>query len=247
MSDDFGPGLLGLVLSGSAGRGLDTERSDLDLLVILMPEIVNGPSAPWLHTAELEQIPLTLDHLETTAAFGDSEYAYRWSYAWAPVLADFTGGRVAKAIERQTHLTADEALHLVLQHRLGGWLNLTYRALKSARDGETLPARLDAVEALPMFLDIVFGLEGLVRPYNKYLPWALASHPLAEWGADELLAVIEEMQRGSADALRLGVSRVHGSAMRFAASQGNSEIPEAFEDWYPDDYGEVLGLRPNAN
>lgn len=171
LSVDFGPNLLGLVLSGSAGRSLDTDRSDLDLLVILTPEIVNGPSVPWLQTSELEQIPLTLGHLETIASFDDSQFAYRWSYAWAPVLADFTGGRIAKAIDRQTRLSADEAVQLMLQHdRLGAWLNLTYRALKSARNGQLIEARLDAVEALPMFLDIVFGFEGLVRPYNKYLP-----------------------------------------------------------------------------
>lgn len=247
LSVDFGPSLLGLVLSGSAGRGLATDRSDLDLLVILTPEIVNSPSSPRLHTPELEQIPLTLDRLETTAPFGDSQYAYRWSYAWAPVLADLTGGRVASAIERQTRLTPDEALQLMLQHdRLGGWLNLTFRALKSARDGQMLEAQLDAVEALPFFLDIVFGLEGLVRPYNKYLPWAIANHPLADWRADELLAVIEQMRHGSPDALRLGISKVHQVALRFADSQNNSEIPEAFAEWYPDDYGDVLGLPPGA-
>lgn len=244
---DLGPNLLGLVLSGSAGRGLDTDRSDLDLLVIVTPEIVNAPTVPWLQTLELEQIPLTLDHLETIARFDDNQFAYRWSYAWAPALADFTGGRIAKAIDRQTRLSADEALQLMLQHdRLGGWLNLTYRALKSARSGQLFEARLDAVEAVPMFLDIVFGLEGLVRPYNKYLPWALTTHPLADWRAGELLSLLEQMLSVSPDALRLGITKVHEIAIRFADSQHNSAIRETFEEWYPDGYSEVLGLPPHA-
>lgn len=247
LSVDFGPHLLGLVLSGSAGRGLETDRSDLDLLVILTPEIVNDPTVRWLQTPDLEQIPLTLDHLETIVAFDDGQFAYRWSYAWAPVLADFTGGRIAKAIDRQTRLSADEAVQLMLEHdRLGAWLNLTYRALKSARNGQLLEARLDAVEAVPMFLDIVFGLEGLVRPYNKYLPWALTNHPLTDWRAGELLLLLEQMLHGSPDALRLGISKVHEIAMRFADSHHNNAIRETFEEWYPDAYGEVLGLPPHA-
>lgn len=142
--------LLGFVLSGSAGRGLDTARSDLDLLVILEPDVVHGPRAPWLHTPELEQIPLTLEHLETIATFGDDQWGYRWSYAWAPTLADFTGARIAAAVDRQAHLTDDEIMSVLATHaRLDGWINLVYRALKSARDGHQLEAALDASEAIP--------------------------------------------------------------------------------------------------
>lgn len=245
LDEQFGGDLLGFVLSGSAGRGIDTEHSDLDLLVIMTPEVVTGPSAPWFHSPELEQIPLTLAHLRQIASFGHGDYAYRWSYAWAPVLADRTGGQIAAAIDRHTHLTVDESLNILIGHeRLGAWLNLTFRALKSDRAGQPLQARLDAVEALPIFLDIVFALDGLVRPYNKYLPWALDQHPLPSWGRGELLSLVERMLQGSPDGLRLGVRHVHERAMEFAIAQDDPAIRAAFDEWRPDDYGVVLGLGP---
>jgi len=38
---------------------------------------------------------------------------------------------------------------------------------------------------VPWLLDVVFTLAGRVRPFNKYLPWELAEHPLdvPEWQA----------------------------------------------------------------
>jgi len=239
----YGSDLLGFVLSGSAGRGLATQHSDLDLLVIMTPEVVDGPAAPWLHTPELEQIPLTLTHLQEIAKFGDPDHAYRWSYAWAPVLADRTGGRIGAAIERQTHLTVTESLDVLIGHeRLGAWLNLTFRALKSDRAGHPRQARLDAIEALPIFLDVVFALEGLVRPYNSYLPWALEQHPLPGWESGEVLSLVEQMLEGSREAIRLGVRRVHDRAMSFATTHDAPAIRAAFDEWRPDDYGVVLGL-----
>ncbi len=247
LSAELGPALLGLVLSGSAGRGLATEHSDLDLLVVMTPEAAQDPAAPWLHTAELEQIPLALDHLEEIAPYGSPEYAYRWSYAWAPVLADATGGRIAAALERQTHLSTAETVDVLIGHgRIGAWLNLTFRALKSVRAGRPLQARLDAVEALPYFLDVVFALDGLVRPYNSSLPWALAAHPLPSWSGEDLLGLVEGMLDGQPDAVRAGVQRVEERALRFADEHDVGAVREAFDEWRPDDYGVVLGLPPSA-
>ncbi|MBO0812123.1 MAG: hypothetical protein J2P23_08760 [Microlunatus sp.] len=233
----FGSGLHGFVLSGSAGRGCDNDHSDLDLLIILDPEIVNGPDAPWSHTPELEQLPITLDHLEAIADFTDGDWGYRWSYAWAPVLADRTGGRIARAIDRQTHLTTDETMGILVRHQgLDGWLNLAYRALKSARDGNTFEASLDASESIPMLLDVIFALNGLVRPYNKYLRWALDHHPLTDWPADELLALITGIRRGDRAALLDGVERVRRAAARFDEANHQETLIEVFKSWPSDRY-----------
>lgn len=232
---EHGGELLGLVLSGSAGRGLDTEYSDMDVLVVLEPDIVNGPRAPRVHTAELELIPMTLDHLETIAAVDSPEWGYRWSYAWAPVLADLTGGRVAAAIERQTHLTADETRSILAGWRLDAWINLVYRTLKSVRDGNTLAASLDAAESIPLFLDIVFALDGQVRPYNKYLRWTLRNHPLPSWPADELLAVIDQMRAADPQTFRDTLRRLQEAATSFDESIIDS-VRAVFDGWAPTEY-----------
>jgi predicted nucleotidyltransferase len=244
LDTEHGSGLLGLVLSGSAARGLETDLSDLDLLVILEPEIVHGPRAPQLRSAELELLPMTLDDLETPAAvFRTEAWAYRWSYAWAPVLADRTGGRISRAIERQTHLTPAETMSIMIDHdQLGSLINLSYRALKSARDDRTLEARLDASEAIPMFLEAVFALNGLVRPYNKFLPWALRHHPLPDWPADDLLAVIGQWSQGDATMIKYGLARVHEAAVRFDEAQQQTVLRDVFDHWSPKAYNAVLGL-----
>lgn len=240
---EYGDQLLGLVLSGSAAHGLDTEHSDLDLDIILTPEHVDGPRLSWLETTELEPCPMTLQDLETVASYGSDQWGYRWSYAWAPVLADRTGGRVAKAIEKQTHLTTEETTALTVHRgRIGAWINLSYRALKSARDGRLLEASLDASEAVPPFLDVVFALNGLVRPYNKYLPWALKNHPLTDWTANELLALIDEMRHGSPQALKRGLARAYDTARQFDTAHGQTDLTDVFNEWSADEYRAVLGL-----
>lgn len=68
--------------------------------------------------------------------------------AWAPILLDRTGGRLAGALTRQATLTEAESESILVTHyRLDGWLNYAYRALKDDRDGRLLERRLDAVRA----------------------------------------------------------------------------------------------------
>ncbi|TDD47591.1 nucleotidyltransferase domain-containing protein [Kribbella antibiotica] len=220
----YGAGFLGMVLSGSAGRGVETERSDLDVIVVVTPELVGTPLT---RNTELELLPVTLKHLETLAVFGDDQWGYRWSYAWAPTLLDKTGGRIAQAIERQTSLSAEEA-HALLEMRLDAWLNMSYRSLKSARDGNLLEARMDAAEAMGPFLDVVFALDGQVRPYNKYLQWTLEHHPLKSWPSGELLNTIEQYLAGNAEAIRESLKHVQRSELPL--------VHEAFDEWSAEQY-----------
>ena len=94
-------------------------------------------------------------------------------------------------MRRQATLSPEEADGVLIEHdRLDGWVNFAYRALKNDRDGRPLEARLDAAESVPWLLDVVFAIAGRVRPYNKYLPWELRTHPLDGWPADDLLALV---------------------------------------------------------
>lgn len=227
------PEIVGVVLTGSAARGMATERSDVDVFVVRMDETADGHEVS--RSAAVDEIPLSLADLERPAPFGTDGYWYRWSYAWAQVLRDDTDGRIAAAIHRQATLTPEER-DAVLDERLDGFLNFSYRALKSDRDGRHLERRLDAAESVPWLLDVIFALRGRVRPYNKYLAWELREHPLAvpEWSAQVLLPRLEAMLDGDPAALRQAFASVERESLRDDAERGRDVLGSTIDSWGSD-------------
>ena len=224
-----GDGLLGLALSGSAGRpGMATERSDLDVFVFLSPDASRGRTTS--RSPEVDEIPWPLDDLDVPAAYGTEGWWYRWSCAWAPVLLDRTGGRIAAALRREATVTRDEADAIIVDHdRLGGWINFAYRALKADRDGRPLERRLDACESLPWLLDVVFSMAGRVRPYNKYLAWELEHHPVPGW--EDLVDLVDRTLGGDPEALRDTFARIEVACRDQDASGGNRMTQDVVTDW----------------
>ncbi|GAA2110330.1 hypothetical protein GCM10009726_25770 [Nocardioides furvisabuli] len=225
-----GDDLLGLVLSGSAARGLATERSDLDVVVVLTDDAAEGRSTD--KSPEVDEIVDSWSELTTVPPFGTEHWWSRWSYAWAPVLLDRTGGELAAAVRRLATVTPEEADAVLIEHdRLDGWVNFAYRALKSVRDGRSLEARLDAAESVPWLLDVVFTMAGRVRPYNKYLAWELRTHPLEDWPADELLGLVERSLDGDADALRETFARVRAACAAYDDRRGHTRTTDMVDGW----------------
>lgn len=227
---DHGDGFVGLVLSGSAGRGIATDRSDLDVFVVLSDDA--APERTTAHSPDVDEIPWSRSELETVGAFGTEEWWSRWSCAWAPVVLDRTGGDLAGALHRQATLTPDEADAVLIAHdRLDGWVNFAYRSLKNDRDGRVLEARLDAAESVPWLLDVVFAIAGRVRPYNKYLPWELRTHPVDGWPADELLGLVERSLDGDVGAIRDTFPRVRAACEAFDDRRGHSRTSDMIAGW----------------
>jgi len=228
--DAHGEGLLALVLSGSAGRGLATHRSDLDVYVVLSEQAARERSAT--RSAAVDELPISLSDLEAVPPFGSGGWWFRWSFAWTPVLLDRTDGRVPVALRRQATLTPQEIDAVLLDHsRLDGWLNYAYRALKSDRDGHSLECRLDAAESMPWLLDVIFALAGRVRPYHKYLPWELREHPLPDWPADVLLPLLQRTLAGDPAALRETFTRVAAGCAAHDTAAGHHLTQETIDDW----------------
>lgn len=227
---DHGEKLLGLVLSGSAGRGMATDRSDLDVYVVLAD--TGGHGAGTSRSPTLDETVVTISDLERVPPFGTSGWWFRWSFAWAPMLFDRTGGRLASALRRQATVTDDEAESILIEHdRLDGWLNYAYRALKNDRDGRSLERRLDAAESMPWLLDVIFTLEGRVRPYHKYLPWELHRHPLSHWDAEELLALLTATLDGDPSAIRATFERVEAASVAFDSVRPSPVLMPVIEGW----------------
>src|SRR4051794_35629648 len=144
------------------------------------------------------------------------------------------GGRITEAVRRQATVDDDEQCWiLVEQDRLDGYLNFAYRALKNARDGRLLEARLDAAESLPWLLDVVFALAGRLRPYNKYLPWELREHPLAvpEWSAEAFLPELELVLAGDPAAQRRTFAVVDREVRAWDAAHGTTVCGDLVDDW----------------
>jgi hypothetical protein len=135
-------------------------------------------------------------------------------------------------------LPPEEADAVLIDHdRLDGWLNFAYRALKDDRDGRRLETRLDAAESVPWLLDVVFAMAGRVRPYNKYLPWELRTHPLDGWPADDLLGLVERTLEGDVGAIRETFARVRPACSSYDAARGHTRTTDMVEGW-----GEELRL-----
>jgi hypothetical protein len=85
-----GGDLLGILLSGSAGRDYATERSDLDVVVVLTDEAAATRST--VHSPEVDEAVDSWSELLEVPPFGTEGWWFRWTYAHAPVLLDRTGG-----------------------------------------------------------------------------------------------------------------------------------------------------------
>jgi hypothetical protein len=226
------PAILGIILTGSAARGMATERSDVDVYVVLTDEAEAGRDS--IKTRAIDEIPKTLAEVEEVEPWGSEYYGYRWSFAYAQVLRDNTGGRITEAVRRQGVHTVEEQRRMLLNgDQLDGYLNMAYRALKSDRDGRPLERRLDAAESVHWWLDVVFTLEGRVRPYNKYLAWELREHPLSvpEWSAESLLPQVEAVLDGDADAVRAAYAVVERECLAWDERHGGHDLHELVEGW----------------
>ncbi len=227
------PSIVGLVLSGSAARGLATERSDVDVYVVRDDEVERETS----RSAAIDEICWSVADLEQVDRYGTGGWYFRWSFAYAQVLRDRTGGRITEAVRRQATVDDDEQRWvLVDQDRLDGYVNFAFRALKNHRDGRLLEARLDAAESLPWLLDVVFTLAGRLRPYNKYLPWELREHPLAvpAWSAAALLPEIEAMLAGDPAALRRTFAVVDREVRAWDTAHGTTVCGDLVDEWGPE-------------
>jgi predicted nucleotidyltransferase len=227
------PTIVGLVLTGSAARGLATENSDADVIVV-RDEAAAGLRV--IREEAIDEIPMTLAEIETVLPIGSSGAWIRWQFAWAKVLRDNTDGRIAAAIQRQAILAPEEQTHVLTGlGRLDEFINFAYRSLKSHRDKRPLQARLDSAESVAPFLDVIFAFEARVRPYNKYLPWELREHPLSNsrWQAAALADLLQGLLDGSPDAVRDAFLAVEDASQSFDEQTGTTDLTDIIEAWEP--------------
>ncbi|MEU8754763.1 hypothetical protein AB0C88_30205 [Streptomyces chartreusis] len=225
------PAVVGLVLKGSrAHDGMITRHSDHDLYVVLAEDATTDLTRFAGHrTAELDLVIVSLTAFRAAGMPGFEHYAL----ARAQVVLDRLDGGIARILADKARLSAEEAFR-----DCGAWLdayaNSLYRSIKNARDGQALAARLDAADSIGFLLELLFALDRRPRPYNKYLTWELARHPLPGWDTGELLGAVDRISAtGNVDEQRHLFALVETAARQ--AGQG-----EVLDAW-----GEDLDLiRP---
>jgi len=184
------PNILAFSLGGSRGKGFYTEHSDHDCLMIVADAALADYRERFhqVSRSELDCIVMTLDQFRAYAEWGGPEAWDRYSFAHARVELDKTG-QVQALMDAKAQVPV-EARTAFIDASLDHYINQVYRALKAARDGRPIAARLEAAEQVPPLLDALFALhDGRLRPFHKYLQWELETHPLAQlpWLPDVLL------------------------------------------------------------
>lgn len=169
------PAVVGLVLKGSqAHDGMATAYSDHDLYVVLADDARTDLTRFAGHrSADLDLVIVTLTEFRGGGTPGWERYAL----ARARIVLDRIDGGIARILADKARPGADEAVQDA-RAWLDAYANSLYRSAKNHRDGHALGARLDAADSIRCLLELLFALDRRPRPYNKYLEWELARHPL---------------------------------------------------------------------
>jgi len=168
--------ILGVILSGGRGKGVQSENSDYDVMLITSDEGFEAVKKDYPKTEFIDPLPHVISEFKDYAKAGTPAEYDKYTFAHNKAIIDKTG-EIQKLIDEKGVLSSDEASSLA-KEILDGYLNSLHRSLKNLRDGNILAGHLDATESLPLVLTFIFAFEGRVKPYNKFLKWELDNFPL---------------------------------------------------------------------
>ncbi|GAA5017073.1 hypothetical protein [Streptomyces siamensis] len=214
--------VVGLVLKGSrAHDGMITRHSDHDLYVVVADDAPTDLARFAGHrTAELDLVVVSLTEFRAAGMPGFERYAL----AHARIVLDRLDGGIARILADKARLGADEAFKDA-RDRLDAYANSLYRSVKNHRDGQALAARLDAADSIRFLLELLFALDRRPRPYNKYLEWELARHPLPGWDTDVLLRALDRISATGDVSMQRSLFTLVEVAVREA---GHGEVLDAW-------------------
>jgi predicted nucleotidyltransferase len=230
------PAVVGVIVFGSRGAGaFVVADSDVDAMVIVAGTTAEAKRWTTEHGTEVEVWAMTLDEFRVHALPGTPTAWNRPTFLRVRIDLDRLDGEIGRIVERLRRLSADEAAALA-DTALDGYINSLYRSLRNFEGGRLLEGRLDGVEAIGPLLTSAFALEGRVRPFNKWLPFELATEPLVQPDLVDLLALVERILE---DPTSEPQRRAFRAVERAARAAGHGAIVDS---WEPD----VEWLRRHA-
>ncbi len=175
------PNIIGFFLSGSRGKNRETKFSDYDIEVIVKDKVAKSYKNKY---EKLTKPPFgfsvfSISEFRKHAEIGSAFEWNRASYTHVKTNVD-KNGEIQKLIDEKGKIPKDKIKKYVAGY-LDGYINGVYRSLKCFRDGNPVGARLEASRSIHFFLDTIFGLEGRMAPYYKYLDWELEKYQLKKF------------------------------------------------------------------
>ncbi|HEY1041406.1 MAG TPA: nucleotidyltransferase domain-containing protein [Candidatus Paceibacterota bacterium] len=184
------PNILGFWLSGSRGKGLITEKSDYDCVILVKDEVFTDYREKFKEREDenFEFFIKTMQTFQDQTKWGSDQRWNRYSYTHVKPLVDKTEGEIEKLFAEVSVIPPDKIKEVVSGY-LDAYINQIYRSLKCLRDGNLIASHLEASESVSFLISALFGLEGRLKPYYKYIQWELKNYPLKDlpWSTDEFL------------------------------------------------------------
>lgn len=186
------PNIIGLFSTGALGKGMVTENSDYDATMVVKDEVKERYKSKYkgFGGTSCDLSIKTSEELKNAAAWGSSTMWDRYNYNHLKAEIDKTG-EIQKLIDEKVMIPSDKREEFV-SGSLDNYINRVFRSVKCLRDGDIKASQFEAAESVPPLLDAVFGLEGRVRPFYKYLDWELDSFPLKKlpWLKEEFIVIL---------------------------------------------------------
>jgi len=224
--------VLGLVLTGSRGRGVFVRpESDWDVRLVVRDEALaeceHRFGTP--HGSLVEVAVFSLADFEKASAIGSPSEWDRYSYAHAEIALDKLDGGITDLVAEKSILPP-AAARQIGERTLDTYINSYFRSAKNLRNGLVVEAHLDAAESISPFLTALFAIHERVRPFNRFLRWELETLPLGGdvWSAAILLPRLQAITTTGAIAEQQSLFR---DVERLARQHGLGDVVDG---WEPD-------------
>jgi hypothetical protein len=221
------PSILGVILSGSRGRGTGGVDSDWDCYVVVDDHAHDDGvrSVREIDDRLLDCTAVGFAEFERYAVWGSDNFWEAYAFAHVTTSYDSLEGGIADIAARKEFL-GEDAADRVARAALDAFVNQCVRASKDRRDGNDDAAVLDSAEAVSAALEAIFALDGRVRPYNRYLAWELERHPLELFPGIDVVDVVKRLASADAQA----ASELFRLLERVARSAGIGDVIDAWSD-----------------
>lgn len=225
--------VLGLALVGGRGKGFVTENSDYDIYIITSENYLDEAKKKYPSTIKPFKFDIfvhSMASFKEYANFGTSHEWDRYNFAYIKAIFDNTEGEFQKIIDEKGKIPEDRVREIT-KDNLDSYINCFYRSVKNHRDGNEFASHLDSTESAQWLVAFVFSVEGRVKPFSKYIEWALKEHPLEflPWSGNEFILVIKKLLQ--TDNIEFQ-KEVFQKICKFAIERGYKEIIDSWNGCY---------------
>jgi len=224
--------IIGFLLGGSRGKGYQTKYSDWDARMIVKDGLGLNYRKKYegIKFNNVDFSVLSLSEFKEYAKFG-SEYEWdRYDFTHVKALVD-KNKQIQKLIDEKGSIPK-KIRRKYISGYLDAYINGVFRSLKSFKNGFKFGSRLEAVQAIPFFLSIIFALEGQPRPFYNYLKRELQFRPLKKfnWSSNKIIdSILKVLETGDIKT-QLEILRKTGKVFR---KEGYGKVLDSWDVDHP--------------